>query len=162
MLRRVALSNARRRTQTHPDPCPSLWRASAAGTDATAWSDTHRLLKDRARYDVGYRPSALDAFTDGPLTDSLVVLMGPRRVGESATLLDEVRAIFKWTSALKTVQGSSERAEQPAPLVLELENPGKGRHTTTVKQFVSQSCNLRGNPPSRCAATTFAGVSDGT
>ena len=79
-----------RRILTDANP---WWRASAAGTDPTAWTNTHRLLKDRARYDLGYRSAVLDDITDGPLTDSLVVLMGPRRVGKSVTLLDAAAAL---------------------------------------------------------------------
>lgn len=56
------------------------------------WTDTRRLLKDRARCDIGYRSSVLDDITEGPLTDSLVVLMDPRRLGKSVNLLDAAAA----------------------------------------------------------------------
>lgn len=45
------------------------------------------MLRDRARYDLGYRSGVLGDL-NGPLTDALVLLTGPRRVGKSVVLLD--------------------------------------------------------------------------
>ena len=46
-------------------------------------------------YEIRYRSSVLDDITEGPLTDSLVTLMGPRRVGKSFTLLDAAAALCR-------------------------------------------------------------------
>jgi len=64
------------------------WRAAAAGGDPTAWMATNRTLKDRGRYDLGYRSAILADIAISPIGDSLVVLTGPRRVGKSVVLLD--------------------------------------------------------------------------
>lgn len=69
------------------------WRAVSAGTSPTAWTTSHRLLKDRDRHDLGYRADVLDDIATGPLEDSLVVLAGPRRVGKSVVLLDTAAAL---------------------------------------------------------------------
>src|SRR4029079_474266 len=52
-----------------------------------------RLLRDRARYDLGYRPAVLQGIATEPVSDLLVVLAGPRRVGKSVTLIDTVAAL---------------------------------------------------------------------
>ena len=64
------------------------WLAAATGRNATEWVGGHRLLRDRARYDLGYRSGVLDDVATGPVDDKLVVLTGPRRVGKSITLID--------------------------------------------------------------------------
>ena len=69
------------------------WRAAATGTDPTAWTRDHRLLRDRATHDLGYRSDVLADIESGPLTDRLVVLTGPRRIGKSVVLLDAVAAL---------------------------------------------------------------------
>ncbi len=69
------------------------WRASAAGIDPTAWVRDHRLLRDRATHDLGYRSGVLADIESGPLTDRLVVLTGPRRIGKSVVLLDAAAAL---------------------------------------------------------------------
>ena len=69
------------------------WRAAAAGSDPTAWVGSHRLLRDRIRYDLGYRANVLDDITSGPLSDLLLVLSGPRRIGKSVALLDAAAAL---------------------------------------------------------------------
>lgn len=68
------------------------WRA-VTGRSATAWVDSHRLLRERARYDLGYRSPVLDDVATGPVDDKLVVLTGPRRVGKSITLIDTAAAL---------------------------------------------------------------------
>lgn len=64
------------------------WRATAAGTDPTAWTRDNRLLRDRMAYDLGYRSAALADLASRPLADALVVLTGPRRVGKSVAVLE--------------------------------------------------------------------------
>lgn len=79
-----------RRILTDANP---WWRAAAAGTDPTAWTAHHRLLRDRAAHDLGFRPQILDDIATGPVTDQLVVLTGPRRIGKSVTLIDTAAAL---------------------------------------------------------------------
>jgi predicted AAA+ superfamily ATPase len=79
-----------RRILTDANP---WWRAVAAGNDPTAWIADHRLLRDRATHDLGFRSAVLDDVATGPLTDQLVVLTGPRRIGKSVTLLDTAAAL---------------------------------------------------------------------
>jgi predicted AAA+ superfamily ATPase len=74
-----------RRLLTDANP---WWRAAAAGSDPTAWASSHRLLRDRAGHDLGYRADVLVDIATGPLSDLLVVLAGPRRIGKSVALLD--------------------------------------------------------------------------
>ncbi|MCL2468487.1 MAG: AAA family ATPase [Micrococcales bacterium] len=69
------------------------WLAAATGRSATAWIGSHRQLRDRALYDLGYRSSVLDDVTTGPVDDKLVVLTGPRRVGKSVILIDTAAAL---------------------------------------------------------------------
>ena len=64
------------------------WRAAAAGNDPTAWVHDNRLLRDRATYDLGYRSTILADLARAPLSDTLVVLTGPRRVGKSIAVLE--------------------------------------------------------------------------
>jgi len=79
-----------RRTLTEANP---WWRAAAAGTDPTAWALDHRLLRDRAGHDLGFRADVLDDIATGPLTDRLAVLTGPRRIGKSVALLDAAATV---------------------------------------------------------------------
>ncbi len=74
-----------RRILTDANP---WWKAAARGGDHLAWTHDHRLLRDRARFDLGYRSPVLSDLANGPIGDSLVVLTGPRRVGKSVALLD--------------------------------------------------------------------------
>lgn len=80
-----------RRILTDANP---WWRAAAAGTDPTAWTRDNRLLRDRTKHDLGYRSCVLDDITSQPLSDQLVVLNGPRRIGKSVTLLDTAAALL--------------------------------------------------------------------
>jgi predicted AAA+ superfamily ATPase len=79
-----------RRILTDANP---WWRAAVTGADPLAWISSHRLLRERARYDLGYRPTVLQDIATGPVSDLLVVLAGPRRVGKSVTLIDTVAAL---------------------------------------------------------------------
>jgi uncharacterized protein len=51
--------------RTVPDANP-WWRAAAQGGDPVAWATAHRLLRDRARYDLRYRARALDDIATQP------------------------------------------------------------------------------------------------
>ncbi len=76
-----------RRILTDANP---WWRAGVAGSDPTAWAASHRTLKAREAFDLGYRSSVLADVASEPLGDSLIVLAGPRRVGKSVVLIDAV------------------------------------------------------------------------
>lgn len=69
------------------------WLAATLGNDATAWTQSHRAFRDRARYDLGYRSTVLDDVAHDVVDDRLVVLTGPRRVGKSIALLDAAAAL---------------------------------------------------------------------
>ncbi len=81
-----------RRILTDANP---WWRAAAAGNDPTAWASDYRLLRDRRGHDLGFRPNVLDDIANGPVTDQLVVLTGPRRIGKSVALLDTATALCR-------------------------------------------------------------------
>jgi len=68
------------------------WRAAAAGLRAGAWAADDRVLRDRDRYDLGYRADVLRDVASAPPDDRLVILRGPRRVGKSVALKDCVLA----------------------------------------------------------------------
>lgn len=69
------------------------WRAAARGESGRTAVQAHRLLRNRARYDLGYRSTVLADVASAPLTDALVLLTGPRRVGKSVALLDLAAAL---------------------------------------------------------------------
>lgn len=69
------------------------WLAASLGQDPTAWVARQRILRGRAEYDLGYRPDILDDVRNGPVTDLLAVLTGPRRIGKSVALLDTAAAL---------------------------------------------------------------------
>jgi uncharacterized protein len=69
------------------------WQAAAQGGDPAAWQTAHPLLRDRAGLDLGYRSDVLDGIAAHQITDELVVLTGPRRVGKSIVLLDLAAAL---------------------------------------------------------------------
>jgi hypothetical protein len=66
------------------------WRAVATGRNPASWATDDRVLRDRARYDLGYRADILRDVAANPPDDTLVVLRGPRRVGKSVVLKDSV------------------------------------------------------------------------
>ena len=74
-----------RRAFTDANP---WWAAAAARRDPLEWTSSHRLLRERATHDLGYRSQVLADLATGPVSDTLVVLTGPRRVGKSVVLLD--------------------------------------------------------------------------
>lgn len=61
------------------------WLAQSLGTSRHAWITSHRVLRDRARFDLGYRSQVLADVTSGPVDDKLIVLTGPQRVGKSGS-----------------------------------------------------------------------------
>lgn len=63
------------------------------GTDHTDWTTSHRTLRDRARFDLGYRSQVLADVASEPVDDKLVVLTGPRRVGKSVVLIETIAAL---------------------------------------------------------------------
>lgn len=63
------------------------WRAVVSGDPPTDWVDAHRVFRDLGKHDMGYRSTVLDDIAQEPVTDNLVVLSGPRRIGKSVTLL---------------------------------------------------------------------------
>lgn len=69
------------------------WHAANSREDPTAWTAHQRILRDRTEYDLGYRPAVLDDIRTGPVSDLLVVLTGPRRIGKSVALLDTAAAL---------------------------------------------------------------------
>jgi predicted AAA+ superfamily ATPase len=64
------------------------WASVAAGTDPTAWTESNRVLRERTRYDLGYRSGILRDITARPTSGDLTVLTGPRRAGKTVTILD--------------------------------------------------------------------------
>lgn len=79
-----------RRILTEANP---WWRAAVSGGDPVAWTTSHRLLRDRATHDLGYRSRVLDDIAVAPVRDLLVVLAGPRRIGKSVALLDAAASL---------------------------------------------------------------------
>lgn len=71
------------------------WVSAAGGADVVAWTSSHRLLRDRGEYDLGYRADVLDDIAAGSPDGSLVVLTGPRRIGKSVALLDAIAALCR-------------------------------------------------------------------
>lgn len=70
------------------------WRAAVGGPGpADAWAEDDRVLRERSRYDLGYRSDVLDDVAEAPLDDRLVIVRGPRRVGKSVVLKDTVLAL---------------------------------------------------------------------
>lgn len=65
------------------------WRAA----DPRRWVQQDRVLRDRARYDLGYRSPVLDDVANGVVDDKLVLLRGPRRVGKSVAIKDVAAAL---------------------------------------------------------------------
>jgi predicted AAA+ superfamily ATPase len=51
------------------------------------------VLRDRNRYDLGYRADVLGDVASAPPDDRMVILRGPRRVGKSVALKDCVLAL---------------------------------------------------------------------
>lgn len=74
-----------RRTLVAANP---WWAAAANGNDPTAWATEHRVLRDRARHDLGYRTNVLNDIATAEPDGSLTVLTGPRRAGKTVAMLD--------------------------------------------------------------------------
>lgn len=69
------------------------WRAALAGSDRTAWASRDRLLRDKQERDIGFRATILDDVASTPVTDALILLRGPRRVGKSVTLRELAQSL---------------------------------------------------------------------
>ncbi len=69
------------------------WRAAATDGDPTLWTSQDRSLRERARYDLGYRATTLDDIATAPVGNGLYVVRGPRRVGKSVALKDLIAAL---------------------------------------------------------------------
>ena len=80
-----------RRALTDANP---WWRARS-GADPDQWTASHRLLRDRAGYDLGYRSDALADLVAAPVGNTLTVLTGPRRAGKSVALIDAAAAFCR-------------------------------------------------------------------
>lgn len=74
-----------RRILTDANP---WWGAAATFGNKTAWVRSHRVMTGRTEFDLGYRNQILKDVATGPVTDSLILLVGPRRVGKSVVLMD--------------------------------------------------------------------------
>lgn len=81
--------------RSHLTAANPWWQAAATKASPSAWEASHRLLKRRAQSDLGYRSDILADVVAGPVTDRLVVLTGPRRVGKSVVLLDAAAALCR-------------------------------------------------------------------
>jgi len=64
------------------------WLSAVSGSDPVAWTESNRVLQDRARFDLGYRTKILDDIATREPDGSLVVLTGPRRAGKTVAILD--------------------------------------------------------------------------
>ena len=64
------------------------WGSAAAGNDPTAWTTSNRVLRDRQKYDLGYRARVVDDVARDGVDGSLTVLTGPRRAGKTVAILD--------------------------------------------------------------------------
>jgi predicted AAA+ superfamily ATPase len=71
------------------------WRAAVAGGDRSSWALDDRVLRDRGRYDLGYRAHILADVATEPVDDKLIILRGPRRVGKSVVLKDTALALCR-------------------------------------------------------------------
>lgn len=69
------------------------WLTPVLGAPRTAWTASHRLLRDRAKFDLGYRSRVLNDVASDPIDNKLIVLTGPRRVGKSILLIDTIAAL---------------------------------------------------------------------
>lgn len=66
------------------------WTSAVTGVDPQAWMIANRQLRDRAKYDLGYRAAVLDDIATVEPDGRLVVLTGPRRIGKSVTVIDAI------------------------------------------------------------------------
>jgi predicted AAA+ superfamily ATPase len=69
------------------------WWSSVLSGDSLAWTSTNRLLRDRAKYDLGYRSTVLADVSSIAPDGRLIVLTGPRRIGKSVAIIDAVAAL---------------------------------------------------------------------
>jgi len=52
------------------------WLVPVMKTPSTGWTASHRMLRDRDRYDLGYRSPVLEDVAHDPVDDKLVILTG--------------------------------------------------------------------------------------
>ena len=71
------------------------WVNAVTGGDPTQWMAANRVLRDRERYDLGYRTHILDDIASNEPDGSLVVLTGPRRAGKTVTILDTIATLCR-------------------------------------------------------------------
>jgi uncharacterized protein len=71
------------------------WMAAGSGEDPTKWTATDPVLRSRTPFDQGYRSQVLSDIADDPLSGSLYVLRGPRRVGKSVAVKDLAAAMCR-------------------------------------------------------------------
>jgi uncharacterized protein len=81
-----------RRVLTEANP---WWRAAGGDGDPTGWTTSHRLLRDRLTHDLGHRSTVLADIATSAVSDQLVVLTGPRRIGKSVALLDTAASLCR-------------------------------------------------------------------
>ncbi len=70
------------------------WRAGDSIIETDRWISSNRLIKDLESYDLGYRSNILDDLVVGDLSNPLIILTGPRRVGKSVALIELVKQIL--------------------------------------------------------------------
>ncbi len=66
------------------------WSLAAGAFDVDAFRSSDPLLRARRTIDLGHRSPILHDIISGPVSDLLVVLRGPRRVGKSVAVKDAV------------------------------------------------------------------------
>ncbi len=71
------------------------WRAAALGDPPDAWTIHDRILRARDPFDLGFRTEVLADLATNAISDHLVVLRGPRRVGKSLALRDLAAAMCR-------------------------------------------------------------------
>ena len=64
------------------------WWSTAIGDNPAGWADHDLLLIARAKFDIGFRSTALADIATAPIGDTLTLLQGPRRVGKSVAVRD--------------------------------------------------------------------------
>jgi hypothetical protein len=115
--------------RNHLNASNPWWLATDRKTSPNAWASSHRLLTARARSDLGYRADVLDDIAQGPMTDRLVVLTGPRRVvpstaGRSWTTPMESNWVGTgWRSEARVIEGKHAAGVVATKNILNLDNP---------------------------------------
>jgi predicted AAA+ superfamily ATPase len=66
------------------------WTSAITGTNPEAWMSSNRQLRERTKYDFGYRSTVLDDVASLEPDGRLIVLTGPRRIRKSVTVIDAI------------------------------------------------------------------------